>query len=243
MNERIEQLINKTEKLNTFELLREVVSEFGGRFALASSFSAEDMVITDMLCEQKATNCIFTLDTGRLPQETYDVIEETRKKYGIEIEMLFPDSARLEDLTTTNGPNLFYSSVELRKLCCQVRKVEPLRRKLSKLDAWICGLRKEQSVTRDQLQRIEWDEAFGLVKINPLAEWSTEEIWNYISKHEVPYNKLHDKGYPSIGCGPCTRAIAKGEDIRSGRWWWESPEHKECGLHIKDGKLLPIKEK
>lgn len=243
MKDRIEHLISKTEKLNAFELLRTIVEEFGSSFALASSFSAEDMVITDMLCELKETKCIFTLDTGRLPQETYEVIEETRKKYGIEIEMLFPDSARLEDLTMTHGPNLFYSSVELRKLCCQVRKVEPLRRKLSKLDAWICGLRREQSVTRDQLQRIEWDEAFGLVKINPLAEWSTDQVWDYISKHEVPYNKLHDKGYPSIGCGPCTRSIAKGEDIRSGRWWWESPEHKECGLHLKDGKLLPIKEK
>ncbi|MCK4999919.1 MAG: phosphoadenylyl-sulfate reductase [Anaerohalosphaera sp.] len=232
MNDKIDSLISKTEKLDSFELLRFIVDEFGSKFALASSFSAEDMVITDMLCELKAANCIFTLDTGRLAQETYDVIEETRKKYGIEIEMLFPDSARLEDLTMTYGPNLFYSSVELRKLCCQVRKVEPLRRKLSQLDAWICGLRREQSVTRDQLKRIEWDEAFGLVKVNPLADWSGEQVWKHIRDNEVPYNKLHDKGYPSIGCSPCTRAVKEGGDIRSGRWWWESPEHKECGLHI-----------
>ena len=232
MNDKIDSLISKTEKLDSFELLRFIVDEFGSKFALASSFSAEDMVITDMLCELNAANCIFTLDTGRLAQETYDVIEETRKKYGIEIEMLFPDSARLEDLTTTYGPNLFYSSVELRKLCCQVRKVEPLRRKLSQLDAWICGLRREQSVTRDQLKRIEWDEAFGLVKVNPLADWNSEQVWEHIRDNEVPYNKLHDKGYPSIGCSPCTRAVKEGEDIRGGRWWWESPEHKECGLHI-----------
>ena len=220
-----------TAKLDAEGLLAYVAKRFAGRIALASSFGAEDQVVTDLLRKVAPEVPIFTLDTGRLPQETYDVIEATREKYGVAIEMLCPDAAALEKLVRLHGPNLFRQSVELRRECCRVRKVEPLRRRLAPLDAWICGLRREQAATRTEVQRIEWDEGNGLVKINPLADWSTDQVWDYIRAHDVPYNRLHDAGYPSIGCAPCTRAVAPGEDIRAGRWWWEAPEHKECGLH------------
>jgi phosphoadenosine phosphosulfate reductase len=179
------------------------------------------------------------LDTGRLPQETYDVIEETREKYNIEIKVMFPDLKQVEQMVNENGPNLFYESIENRKLCCRIRKVEPLKRALSELDAWICGLRAEQSPTRQKLDKVEWDENFNLIKINPLADWTQNQVWQYIKENNVPYNELHDKGYPSIGCAPCTRPIEPGENIRAGRWWWENPEHKECGLHLhkKESKV------
>ena len=239
MNEKLEKLLSRTDGLETIELLGIVLEQYGDRVAFASSCGAEDQVITHMMRQLSGDCQVFTLDTGRLPQETYDLIEKTRKEYGIQIEMISPDSTLLDEITTNHGPNLFYDSVDFRKLCCNVRKVEPLKRKLSQLDAWICGLRREQSVTRGDLDVIEWDEANGLIKINPLANWTTEQIWEYIHKYNVPYNKLHDEGFPSIGCAPCTRAIRDGEDIRAGRWWWELPEHKECGLHLSDGKLVP----
>ena len=138
------------------------------------------------------------------------------------------------------GPNLFYEGIEKRKLCCEVRKLRPLRKILSTLDAWICGLRREQSVTRTRVEKIEWDENFSMVKLNPLADWTEEHVWNYIRGNNVPYNKLHDNGYPSIGCAPCTRAVKPGEAARAGRWWWEEPEKKECGLHVADGKLKRV---
>ena len=234
MKNGLEKIKEQIKGFDTKDLLAFALKYFGDKIALASSFSAEDMVITDMLCKVTASPKIFTLDTGRLPQETFDIIEGTRKKYGIEIEILFPDFKDVEKMTTEHGPNLFYESVPNRRQCCYVRKVKPLNRKLAELDAWISGLRKEQSVTRQDLQRVEKDETNNLVKINPLADWTENEVWNYIRHNDVPYNKLHDKGYPSIGCRPCTRAVKTGEDIRSGRWWWEEPEHKECGLHIKD---------
>ena len=242
MNDKIENLLNITDGLSGREFLRVIVEDFGDGIALASSFGAEDQVITHMLTGLDVECRIFTLDTGRLPQETYDLIVKTRQAYNIGIEMVSPDSTRLDDLTMTYGPNLFYESVSNRKLCCQIRKVEPLKRKLSQLDAWICGLRREQSVTREDLDMIEWDESNRLVKINPLADWATDQVWEYIHKFNVPYNALHDQGYPSIGCAPCTRSVKEGEDIRAGRWWWEQPEHKECGLHLQDGKLVPSKE-
>jgi phosphoadenosine phosphosulfate reductase len=164
------------------------------------------------------------------------LIEKTRRRYGLEIEVLVPDRLQVEAMAAWHGADLFYDSVENRKLCCHVRKVNVLKRELAGLDAWICGLRREQSVTRTDVQRVEWDDANGLIKINPLADWTTQQVWDYIRANDVPYNVLHDSGYPSIGCAPCTRAIAAGEDIRAGRWWWESPEHKECGLHLGDGK-------
>jgi phosphoadenosine phosphosulfate reductase len=216
------------------DIIRFTLSYFGSQStAFASSFGAEDQVITDMLLKVNPEAAIFTLDTGRLPQETYDLFDATRKRYQIKIEALFPETIAVQEMLREYGANLFYDNIENRKKCCQVRKVAPLRKKLSTLKAWICGLRKEQSVTRTAVEVIEWDDAFHLFKINPLADYTETEVWDYIRKHDLPYNKLHDEGYPSIGCAPCTRPIKSGEDIRAGRWWWETPEHKECGLHIK----------
>ena len=229
-----EQLANETANYSGEELLKRLVEQFGDKIALATSFGAEDQVLTDMLCKVTREPVIFTLDTGRLHEKTYEVMEATRKKYGAEIEILFPEHKKVEKMVNEYGPNLFYESIEARKLCCRVRKIEPLKRKLSELQAWICGLRSEQSVTRTELKKIEWDEAFGLIKVCPLVDWPTERVWDYIRKHDIPYNKLHDEGFPSIGCEPCTRAVKSDEDIRTGRWWWEEPEHKECGLHLVD---------
>ncbi|MBZ4219830.1 MAG: phosphoadenylyl-sulfate reductase [Chlorobium sp.] len=214
------------------EILRRTVDFFGSsKIALASSFGAEDQVIIDILHKEALPVPVFTLDTGRLPQETYDVLDATRKRYGIEVQVLFPETSAVEQMVTLHGPNLFYDSVELRRECCRVRKVQPLAKKLSTLTAWVCGLRREQSVTRTAVAPVEWDAAFGLYKINPLAEVSEAWVWEYIKEHSVPVNSLHDQGYPSIGCAPCSRAVNPGEDLRAGRWWWEMPEHRECGLH------------
>ncbi len=228
------ELAEETSGLDARQLLGFVLEKFGDKVALASSFGAEDQILTDMLCKVCDEPRIFTLDTGRLPEETYEVMAATRQKYGVRIDISLPDREQAEEMVNTRGPNLFYESIEARKLCCRVRKVEPLKRMLSGLQAWICGLRAEQSLTRTDLQRTEWDETFGLVKISPLADWTTEQVWDYIRENDVPYNKLHDEGYPSIGCAPCTRAVGPDDDIRSGRWWWEQPEHKECGLHLKE---------
>lgn len=205
-----------------------------GKVAFATSLGLEDQIITDMVARTAPEVPVFTLDTGRLFQETYDLIEETARKYGLEIEVLFPDRSEIELMVKEHGPNLFYYSVENRTLCCRLRKVHPLRRRLSELDAWICGLRREQSVTRTEIRRVEYDETNGLVKINPLVDWTEVHMHDYIREHSVPYNKLHDKGYPSIGCRPCTRAVKEGEDVRAGRWWWENPESRECGLHPRE---------
>ncbi len=233
----VKTLKEQTDGLAAEQLLAVALEQFGRRIALASSLSAEDQVIVDMLTKLRPNPDVFTLDTGRLPEETYDVIEATHSRYGVRIEILFPDRQAVEEMIRQSGPNLFRSSVEARKRCCLVRKVEPLRRRLKTLDAWITGLRRSQSVTRGQLQRIEWDESNGLVKINPLADWTAEQVWAYIDEHDTPVNALHAGGYPSIGCAPCTRAIGPGEDERAGRWWWEQPEQKECGLHVVDGHL------
>lgn len=233
MNSLKEQLAKETEDYSAQELLKHLTERFGDKIALATSFGAEDQVLTDMLCRIESKPSVFTLDTGRLPEETYQVMQAIREKYGIRIDILFPDYKQVEEMVSKFGPNLFYTSIEARKLCCRLRKIEPLKNKLRGLQAWICGLRAEQSVTRTDLKRIEYDNNFGLIKVSPLVDWTTEQVWNYIRENKVPYNKLHDKGYSSIGCAPCTRAICDGEDIRAGRWWWEQPEHKECGLHIK----------
>lgn len=222
------------------EVLRWAGSTFG-RLAVASSLGAEDQVLTDIALRVDPSIRIFTLDTGRLFPETYDLMQRTAAKYGFSFDVRFPDSADVEPMVREHGPNLFYEGVELRKRCCFVRKVKPLRRALAGLDAWICGLRRGQSVTRTDLAPVEWDEQNDLVKINPLVDWSEEEVWSYIRDHDVPYNELHDRGFPSIGCQPCTRAVAPGEDPRSGRWWWESPEHKECGLHGKREEERPAR--
>lgn len=232
MRHRIQALQIEMQDDTAEELLAKTGQFFGGRIALASSFGAEDQVLTDMLCRLSPATVVFTLDTGRLPEETYDLMERTRRRYDIGIEVLFPDHRQVEAMVGEHGCNLFYESIENRKRCCRVRKIEPLRRRLASLEAWFCGLREQQSPTREGLKRIDWDEAFGLVKVCPLADWPTEAVWDYIRRYDVPYNALHDRSYPSIGCAPCTRAVRAGEDIRSGRWWWETPEHKECGLHL-----------
>ena len=229
-----QQLVKQTAEYSAEEILKHLSEQFSDKIAFATSFGAEDQVLTDMLCKINKTPAIFTLDAGRLPEETYELMQTTREKYGIEIEILFPDREKVQEMVNRSGPNLFYQSIEERKLCCRIRKIEPLTKKLSQLQAWICGLRAEQSVTRTQLEKIQWDNTFNLIKVCPLADWSTQQVWDYIKKHDVPYNKLHDQGFPSIGCEPCTRAVKPGEDIRAGRWWWEKPEHKECGLHLHE---------
>jgi phosphoadenosine phosphosulfate reductase len=201
--------------------------------AFANSFGAEDMVLTDLICRHAVDIEIFTLDTGRLPAETYTLMQETLQRYGQRIVPYFPEHQPVEQYLREHGPNGFYESVELRKRCCYIRKVEPLKRALQGKKAWITGLRREQAPTRTDLSVKEWDEGNGLQKFNPLIDWTHQDVWDYIRHYEVPYNALHDQHYPSIGCAPCTRAISVGEDIRAGRWWWENPESKECGLHVK----------
>ena len=209
-----------------------VVERFGRNTALSSSFGAEDMVLADMLMRADPKARIVTLDTGRLPQETYNVMDATREKYGATIEVFFPQAEAVQSMVAEHGLNLFYHSVDFRKMCCGVRKMEPLKRALAGLDAWMTGLRREQSVTRTAVHKIEWDESNALIKVNPLVDWTHDQVWTYIREHNVPYNALHDRGYPSIGCAPCTRAVQPGEHERAGRWWWEHPETKECGLHV-----------
>lgn len=214
------------------DLLRWTFAAYGGRVAIASSFGAEDVVLIDMAVRINPDVRVFTLDTGRLPYETYILMDAIRERYDINIEVCFPDADRIKDVTEAHGFNLFYNSIELRKLCCKVRKIDPLKVKLKDLDAWICGLRREQSVTRTGVSKVEVDAfAGGIIKVNPLADWTESDVWDYIKENDIPYNELHDKNYPSIGCAPCTRAVMPGEDVRAGRWWWESPEQKECGLH------------
>jgi len=212
-------------------LLAWAADAFPGRVAFASSLGLEDQALTDMIARHAPEIEVFTLDTGRLFPETYDLLQRTREHYGIRIGVAFPDASEVEEMVAQHGPNCFRQSVEMRERCCRVRKVKPLRRALSRLDAWICGLRRGQSLTRSDLQAVEWDAANDLVKISPLAAWSESDVWKYIREHAVPYNPLHDRGYPSIGCACCTRAVQEGEDVRAGRWWWEKPEKRECGLH------------
>lgn len=213
-------------------IIRWALEQFGSRIALASSLQAEEMVILDIAWKIHPGVRIFTLDTGRLHEETYIAMERLRGKYGIAIESYFPNREAVEALEREKGFYSFRQSVEERKLCCGIRKLEPLARALKDLDAWITGLRRGQAVTRTAIQKVEYDPNHGILKVNPVADWSDEQVWNYIRTHDVPYNALHDLGYPSIGCAPCTRAIKAGEDIRAGRWWWEMPESKECGLHV-----------
>ncbi len=206
------------------------------RVAKASSFGAEDSVIIDMMTKINPNSRFFTLDTGRLNQETYDVMDQLSKKYHVDFEVMFPDAHEVQEMVKTNGINLFYDSIENRRLCCGIRKVHPLRKMLSTLDGWITGIRKDQTSGRKNATMIEIDDKYNnILKINPLLEWSFDQVWDYIKQNDIPYNKLLDKGYPSIGCAPCTRAIKPGEDLRAGRWWWENDEQKECGLHMDHG--------
>lgn len=214
------------------EVLAYFLKEYKGRIAFASSLGAEDQILTHMIMNIDPETKIFTLDTGRLFQETYDLIDRTNSRYNMKMEVYFPPAKKVERMVKEKGINLFYESIENRKQCCYLRKIEPLHRALEGMDAWITGIRKEQSVTRNDIRLIELDENnHGRIKLNPLVDWTEDQVWEFIEKHKIPYNPLHDKGYPSIGCLPCTRAIQPGEDARAGRWWWEQPENKECGLH------------
>ncbi|WP_291992961.1 phosphoadenylyl-sulfate reductase [Candidatus Accumulibacter sp. ACC003] len=216
-------------------LLREIADDFSPA-ALASSLGAEDMVLTHLIVSEKLDIEIFSLDTGRLPLETYELIAKMKHHYGLNLRLYYPRHEIIEAWTREHGINAFYESVELRKGCCFARKVEPLQRALAGRKAWITGMRAQQSATRDALPLRAFDADHGdggLEKFNPLAAWSEREVWAYLKLNQVPYNALHDKFYPSIGCAPCTRPVTPGEDVRAGRWWWENPESKECGLHVK----------
>lgn len=217
---------------NAKALLQQVARDYAPA-TFASSFGAEDMVLIDLICKHAPEVEVFTLDTGRLPEETHRLMQQVKERYGLLTRVYFPQAAAVEDYVRTQGANAFYQSVELRMACCHIRKVEPLRRALAGKRAWITGMRRQQSVTRHELALSEWDSENNLQKFSPLADWTQSEIWAYIRRFEVPYNALHDQGYASIGCAPCTRAITAGEDIRAGRWWWEQPSSKECGLHIR----------
>ena len=231
MNDKVNELNKKFAAESPENLLRSLMSEFGDKIALSSSLGPEDQVLTDIMMKINNNTNIFTLDTGRLFPETYSLLDKTNRRYGVKIRVYFPDFRKLEEVVSTDGINLFYESIENRKLCCRLRKLEPLSRAFTGLEAWICGLRREQSVTRQDMKLVEWDETNNLLKINPLIDWTEKQVWDYIREHQVPYNSLHDVGFPSIGCQPCTRAVKSGDDPRSGRWWWETPEQRECGLH------------
>ncbi|MBU4365501.1 MAG: phosphoadenylyl-sulfate reductase [Kiritimatiellae bacterium] len=219
------------------DLLKWGLDSFHPAVALACSFSLEDVVLVHMAVQVRPDTRVFAIDTGRLNEETYQCADAVRRRLGVGIEWYFPKRDDVERLEREKGLFSFHESLEARHECCRIRKVEPLSRALSGLKAWITGLRRGQGVTRSELKPVVRDEAHGgIIKISPLAAWELEQLWNYVRHHNLPYNRLHDFGYPSIGCEPCTRAVRTGEDSRAGRWWWESPEHKECGLHIKSDK-------
>ncbi len=220
------------------ESLALLARDFPGETCFSSSLGLEDQVITHLIYSNKIPVRIFTLDTGRLYQETYALIEKNRETYGEKIQVVFPDTKAVESLVNAKGVSSFYESIENRKECCGIRKVEPLKRALAGQKIWITGIRADQSGTRKDFPQVEWDESHRLIKFHPILNWSLSQVRDFIKAHNVPYNPLHDQGFPSIGCAPCTRAVAQGEDVRAGRWWWELPEQKECGLHIQDGKLV-----
>jgi phosphoadenosine phosphosulfate reductase len=215
-------------------LLDRIQNEFS-QATLASSLGAEDMVLTDLVAKHAPGISIFSLDTGRLNPETYDLLAKVQEAYGskVAVKVFYPQAEAIQQYVEANGINAFYNSVDLRKACCGIRKVEPLKRALAGNKAWITGMRRSQAVTRADMPVEEYDADHGLTKFNPLADWTEKEVWEYIRTQGVPYNALHDKHYPSIGCAPCTRAISVGEDVRAGRWWWEDESGKECGLHVK----------
>lgn len=229
----IQELQNQLKGKNTVEQLKILAENFKGEIAFSTSFQFEDQVITDIIFSNDIDIEIFTLDTGRHFEETYKTYNQTISKYKKQIKAYFPNTDDVENLLQKKGPFSFYESVENRKECCNIRKVVPLERALKGKKCWITGLRAGQSNTRTDVVTLEWDEKYQLYKFNPLLNWTLEEVKAHISKNYVPYNVLHDKGFPSIGCAPCTRAIKEGEDIRAGRWWWESNSKKECGLHVK----------
>lgn len=225
-----------SQKVEEAKVLLDSVNKSYAPVVFANSFGAEDMVLTDLIGRNFPDISMFTLDTERLPEETHSLMKEVEDQYNIEIKIYFPESVAVEKYVVENGLNGFYDSIAQRKACCFMRKVEPLKRALKGKRAWITGLRRDQALTRKDLEESEFDADNGLQKISPLLNWSLSDVWAYIKDFNTPYNALHDQGYSSIGCAPCTRAITLGEDVRAGRWWWEDPETKECGLHLKDKK-------
>ena len=229
-------------KVATLERVLDTISREHMPAVLASSLSIEDMVITHVILRRSLDIGVFTLDTGRMHGDTLDLIKTVQTRYSYAIKVVKPDAGAVAEYETSRGRDAFYDSVELRKACCHIRKVEPLARALAGKGAWITGLRRTQSISRDALEQQEFDAAHGMPKFNPLADWSEEEIWAYLRAYDVPYNRLYDQGYRSIGCAPCSRPTVAGEDVRAGRWWWEAPQGRECGLHLgADGKLQRTK--
>jgi len=231
LKKQIEEWNEKLRGKNAKEVTGFFLEHFKQKIVLSTSLGLEDQALTHMVLDQDREAEIFTLDTGRLFPETYDLIARTNKHFGIRMKTYFPDAEKVEEMVARHGINLFFDSVEKRKMCCGIRKVAQLPRAFAGKEAWISGLRKDQSVSRFFNKLVEWDENNGLVKINPLIDWTEKEVRAYLKQHNIPYNLLHDRGFPSIGCEPCTRAIEPGENVRAGRWWWENELHKECGLH------------
>ena len=224
------------ESMDSIEILDWAIERFHPRLALSCSFGdPEGMALLDMMHRIESGSRVFVLDTGRMHQETYDLIDRVRDRYDKQVEVVLPDSSAVQQMVREQGMNAFYESLQKRQLCCRLRKVEPSARFLAELDAYVTGLRREQSLTRSDTRKLEIDGANGgILKVNPLVDWSYDEVWQYVRDHNVPVNRLHSQGYPSVGCAPCTRAIQAGEDPRAGRWWWENPETKECGLHADE---------
>jgi len=234
LKEQVSKIAGTASVVSIDELLFELSEAFPGKVTFSTSFSYEDQVITHKILSNHLTIKIFTLDTGRLFPETYSVWRSTNEKYNTHIKAYYPDSLLLEDYVSEKGPNAFYESVENRKGCCFIRKVVPLKRALKDNAVWITGLRAEHSADRHNMPQVEWDESNNIIKYHPILHWTTEEVKQYINENDIPYNILHDKGFVSIGCAPCTRAIRPGEDFRAGRWWWEDNSKKECGLHVHE---------
>lgn len=239
-SEQIDELNKISKGLSAFEIIKLAQEKFHGRLTFATSLGEEDQVLLDIIAKASPSIEVFTLDTGRLFQESYDLMGKNMKKYKLNLRIYSPETRSVEKMVNQKGINLFYESIENRKLCCNIRKIEPLKRALRNSDAWITGLRKQQSVTRTDIQTFEWDALNGKIKINPLMSWTMVDVKNYIKENKVDVNVLHAKGFISIGCAPCTRPVNDGEDVRAGRWWWESPEQKECGLHNNPNR--PIKK-
>lgn len=223
------------DSLSTEDILQRYINKYTGKIALATSLSIEDQVLTEIILKIEPNIKIFTLDTGRLHSETYQLIDRTNEHYNIKIDVYYPNNIELEYFVKEKGINSFYESLENRKQCCTVRKIDPLKRALKGIDIWIAGLRCEQSLTRKDLMIIDNDPLNNNLKLLPMLKWTNEQVWEFINKNNIPFNPLHNKGYASIGCAPCTRSVTNPNDIRSGRWWWENPESKECGLHLPKG--------
>jgi phosphoadenosine phosphosulfate reductase len=218
------------------EILTWAIGKFHPKLALSCSFgNPEGLVLLDMMHRIEPSARVYVLDTGRLPQQTYDLIDRIRDRYDKAVEVVFPEPGAVQAMVRQHGMNLFYESLEKRRFCCALRKVEPNRRYLAELDAYVTGLRREQNVTRNDARHLEIDEGNGgILKINPLVGWTSDEVWGYVREHDVPVNRLHAEGYPSVGCSPCSRAVKPGDDPRSGRWWWENADTRECGLHVDE---------